>query len=152
MTPSGPFMVTRTSRANHSLRLQTFHSMSELFLSHAKTVFYHTRTSARRARGPSSFARITPSRTRTIFILEDPGGYFRVTFASRVTLLSTSGPFLIHTFFTISIMTCANRVDSLVPLNGSVTSASRADFFRSRGPLLLTKWTFLVEIRIRMRI
>ena len=84
MTPSGLFMVTRASRADRSLRLQTFHSMSRLFLPLERTVFYHTRTSARRARGPSSFARTTPSRTRTILVLEDPGGYFRVTFASRV--------------------------------------------------------------------
>ena len=52
--------------------------------SFADRFFNHTRTSARRARGPSSFARTTPSRTRTILILEDPGAYFRVTFASRV--------------------------------------------------------------------
>ena len=46
--------------------------------------FYHLRTSARRTRGPSSFAWTTPSRTRTIFILEDPGVYVRLTFSSRV--------------------------------------------------------------------
>ena len=33
-------------------------------------------------------------------------------------------------------MTHANRVDSLGLLNVSVTSASRADFFRSRGPFI----------------
>jgi len=83
-TPSGPFVVTRTSRWDHYLRLQTFHSTSGHFLPHERTVFDHTRTPALRAHGPSSFARTTPSRTPTIFILEDPGGYFRVTFAWHV--------------------------------------------------------------------
>ena len=39
MTPSGTFIVTRTSFADHSLRFETFHSTSGLFLPHERTVF-----------------------------------------------------------------------------------------------------------------
>ena len=84
MTPSGPFLVTRTSRADNSLRLKScrpFTPQADFYSASLADRFYHTRTSARRTREPSSFARTTPSRIRTIFILEDPDGYFRVIFA-----------------------------------------------------------------------
>src|SRR5208282_356476 len=92
--------------------------------------FYHTRTSARRARGPSSFAWTTPSRTPTILILEDPCGYFRVTFASYVDPSLNKRIIFLQTLFIISIMTLANRVYSLSFLNGSCQARA------------LLRWTF----------
>ena len=86
------FLITRTSRADYS-----FSPLADLSL-HERTVLT-TRGPLSAAREPSLFARTTPSRTRTIFIIEDPGGYFRVTFASRVTLLSTGGPFFVPYLF-----------------------------------------------------
>ena len=81
MTPSGLFWSLALRVRTILSACRPFSPRAEFFLLRERTVFYHTRTSARRARGSSSFARTTPSRTRTIFILEDPGGYFRVVFA-----------------------------------------------------------------------
>ena len=94
MTPSGPFLVTRTSRADH-----TFSPLADLSL-HERTFFCFRSGPFFITRGPLPAARACrTSRTRTIFILKDPGGYFRVTIASRVTLLSTSEAFLFLTCF-----------------------------------------------------
>ena len=92
------FLITRTSRADYSFSPLADLSLHErTFLCFMSEPFLTTRGPLSAAREPSSFAR-----TWTIFILDDPGRYFRVTFASRVTLLSTGGPFLFHTFYTIS--------------------------------------------------
>ena len=81
------FLVTRTTSANPYRRLQTFHcTIGLILLFRERTVFYHTLTSARRERAPSSFARTTLSRTHAICILEDARGNFRVSFVSRVDL------------------------------------------------------------------
>ena len=134
MTLSGPFLITRTSRADYSFSPLADPSLHErTFLCFMRGPFFITRkTSARRAR--TSFVcadhslsypdHLHSRGSRRIF-----SGYFR--FACDPSLNKRT--FLFYTFYTISIMTCAHRVDSLGPINGSVTRASRAGFFRSRG-------------------
>ena len=57
MNASGPFMLTRTSRADLSLRLQTFHSTSGLFMPHERTFLSH--------------AVLCPPSARTFFVCAD---------------------------------------------------------------------------------
>ena len=123
MTPSGPFMVTRTSCSDHSLRLQTFHSTSGHFLPHERTVFFITRGSLpaarvdlRRLRGPLPFVPGPFSFSRI------PADIFGLLSLACRHFSQQADFYVVADFFTISIMTRANRVDSLGSLNGSCQS------------------------------
>ena len=127
MTPSGPFIVTRTWRTDHSFRFipqaDTFSLMSGSFISHAD---------------------LYPPRARTFFVCADHSLSYPDHFNSRGSRWIFSGHFrfacrpfsqpadlfLLQTLSIISIMTRANRVDSLGSLNGSCQARA------------LLRWTF----------
>ena len=135
MTPSGPFLVTRTSRAdNYYLRLQScrpFTPQADFVLLRKRIVFI-TRgplpaelADLRRLRGP------LPVVSGPFSLSRIPMDIFG-SFSLIVLLFSQQADlFCSIAFLTIYAMTRANRVDSLGPLKRfwSVTSASRTDFF-----------------------